>query len=415
MSPANHRHSDFVSITTPFKKDDSMRLPTIHDARENTMKTAAMNRLRILTLVLMGVFPVICWSAPPEVRRDIHFPNLPGFKTLACDLHMHTVFSDGNVWPIVRVNETWRQGLHAIAIADHIEYQPHKSDIPIQYGRSYEVAESAARSHNMLLIRAAEITRDTPPGHFNALFLNDVKPLVTPEFTDAIKAANEQGAFVFWNHQGWKGEEKGQWLDVHQMLFDKKWFQGMEVANGDEYYPTAHKWCLEKNLTMLGNTDIHEPDIRKESASQDHRTMTLVFVKEATPAGIKEALLAKRTIVWFKDQLIGREELLRPFFDACVQVSKPNTRSKTSMYVEVRNNGHADICLEPTNLPPVPQPRLLVLPANSTALLRIPITDASKPGVVTCVAKNFLIGPDKCLQVTLKVPNPPASEKKKGK
>ncbi|MCX6897266.1 MAG: Sb-PDE family phosphodiesterase [Verrucomicrobia bacterium] len=377
-----------------------------------------MNKPRILPLVLMTILPAICWSAQLEVRRDIHFPTLSGYKTLACDFHMHTVFSDGNVWPTIRVNETWRQGLDAIAITDHIEYQPHKTDVPTKHPRSFELAESAARSHNLLLIRAAELTRDTPPGHFNAIFLNDIKPLETPEFLDAVKEANQQEAFVFWNHQGWKGEEKGRWLDVHQTMYDKKWLQGMEVANGDEYYPTAHRWCLEKNLTMLGNSDIHDPDLRKESSSLDHRTMTLVFAREATLAGIKEALVAGRTIVWFKDQLIGREKLLRWFFDACVQVSKPNVRSKTSMYVEVRNNCHADICLEPTDPPQPnqsPQPRTIILPANSTVLMRVPITDPAKPVALAYVAKNFLVAPDKGLPVTLKVSSPASAEKKDAK
>lgn len=360
-----------------------------------------MNRTRTVSFLLTLLFPAICWSAQLEVRREIRFPDLPGYKTLACDLHMHTVFSDGNVWPTVRVNEAWRLGLNAIAISDHIEYQPHKDDLPTKHGRSFELAETAAKAHNMLVINGAEITRDTPPGHFNALFLNDVKPLDAPAFLDVIKEANQQGAFVFWNHHGWKGEEKGQWLDVHQTMYDNKWFQGMEIANGDTYYPSAHKWCLEKKLTMLGNSDIHDPDLRKESVSQDHRTMTLVFVKEPTLAGIKEALLAGRTIVWFQDQLLGREELLRPFFNACVQVCQPNVRSKTSMSVEVRNNCQADICLEPVGQP---QPRSLVLPAKSAALLKITGADVVKSGVVKYTAKNFLIAPGKSLPVTLTVP-----------
>lgn len=64
-----------------------------------------------------------------EVRRAIHFPDLVGYQTIACDLHMHTIFSDGQVWPPVRVVEAWRQGLDAISITDHIEYQPHKDDV----------------------------------------------------------------------------------------------------------------------------------------------------------------------------------------------------------------------------------------------------------------------------------------------
>ena len=99
-------------------------------------------------------------------------------------------------------------------------HRPHRvpapqGRLPTNFGRSYELAAGPAKAHNLLLAKAAEITRDTPPGHFNAIFLKDVNPLDTPDFLEAIKRANEQGAFVFWNHQGWQGEEKGRWLDVH--------------------------------------------------------------------------------------------------------------------------------------------------------------------------------------------------------
>ena len=54
-----------------------------------------------------------------RVRTPIRLPDLPGYLTLKCDLHIHTVFSDGLVWPTVRVEEAWREGLDAIAITDH--------------------------------------------------------------------------------------------------------------------------------------------------------------------------------------------------------------------------------------------------------------------------------------------------------
>jgi hypothetical protein len=341
--------------------------------------------------------PVLCQADEIDVRHDISFPNLPGYQMLACDLHMHTVFSDGEVWPTVRVRETWRQGLHALAISDHIEYLPHAKDVSTLLNRPYELTEEIAAKHGMLLVRAAEITRDSPPGHFNAIFLNDVKPLEVPDFLEAIKQANLQGAFVFWNHQGWKGEERGAWLEDHTTLLNNKWLHGMEVANGGSYFPTAHRWCLEKGLTMLGNTDIHKPDLRCESRSDDHRTMTLVFAKDASLACLKEALQAKRTIVWFKDQLIGREDILCPFFAGCVQVGKPTYRNKTEKFVEVRNLCQADIHLETVDNG---HSRPIVLPAKSTKLVKVPLSKNS----FQCTVKNFLVAPDQGLKVTLTIP-----------
>jgi 3',5'-nucleoside bisphosphate phosphatase len=366
------------------------------------MRVPLLNSLRLaLCLVLALTLQAICPAAQPDVRHLIRFPDLPGYKTLACDLHMHTVFSDGNVWPTVRVAEAWRQGLDAIAITDHVEHHPHKADVPTKHNRPYELAEEFAKAHGILLIRGAEITRDTPPGHFNALFLSDVAPLDTPDLLEAVKRATGQGGFVFWNHHAWQGEKKGQWLDVHTTMFQNGWLRGMEVANGDTYYPQAHQWCLDKKLTMLGNSDIHDPDLRRESSSQDHRTMTLVFAKERSVAGIKEALEAGRTIVWIKDRLIGREELLSPFFAACVKIGKPIAGPKKGLAVEVRNNCQADLCLEPAGKG---SPRQLVVPAGCAVLIKVPVTDAGAPATFDCTVKNFIVAPNRSLAVALKMP-----------
>jgi hypothetical protein len=362
-----------------------------------------MNRLRWLTLALILFLPGMLRADEPDVRREISFPDVAGYRILACDLHMHTVFSDGDVWPTVRVKEAWRQGLHALAITDHIEYQPHKQDLPTNHNRPFELAAGAASGHNILLVKGAEITRDTPPGHFNALFLKDVKPLETKDLLDVIRNAHEQGAFVVWNHHNWHGPEKGRWLDVHTTLYENKWLQGMEICNGDDYYPDAHTWCLDKKLTMLGASDIHAPDLRRKSASGEHRTMTLVLVKERTAAGLKEALLAGRTVVWCKEQLIGQEEWLRPLFDSCVQIAKPHFRTKRAIFVEVRNVGQADIHLEREGKT---GPVRLTLPAHSTSLLQIGAADTTRPVQQKYVAANFIVAPKRSLEVTLTIPGP---------
>lgn len=352
-------------------------------------------------LVLMLVAVVSGLVTADEVRHDIRFPDLPGYQTLACDLHMHTVFSDGLVWPTVRVDEAWRLGLDAIAISDHIEYQPHKNDVPTNHKRPYELAAGAARIRGLLMPKAAEITRDTPPGHFNAIFLDDIAALDTPDFVEAIKQANQQGAFVFWNHQGWKGEEAGRWQDVHTTLFDNGWFQGMEVCNNKSYYPTAHRWCLEKNLTMMGDSDIHSPDLRQENTAAEHRTMTLVFAKEKSLPALKEALLERRTVVWFGSQLIGREEWLKPLFDASVEVLPSPVRSGKTVWAQIRNCSNADVLLQRTG---GPGPGMLTLPAGTTTLVKVAAGEGDEPLQLRYTATNFLIAPDTGLPVTLTVP-----------
>ncbi len=233
----------------------------------------------------IGVGLVVLCCTVVVCSGNVYFPDIEGYETLVCDFHTHTVFSDGTVWPTVRVDEAKREGLDAIAISDHIEYQPHRDDIPTNHNRPYDIALDRANRADVLLIKAAEITRDTPPGHYNALFLTDINPLVTPVFLDVIKQANEQNGFVFWNHHTWKGEDKGQWTDVQTTMLENGWLHGMEVANGGTYYPAAHRWCLEKNLTMLGNSDIHDPSINYRYTANGHRTLTLVFAKERSEIG----------------------------------------------------------------------------------------------------------------------------------
>jgi hypothetical protein len=358
-----------------------------------------MKRLRPAMVILL----LVLLASPlvgAEVRREIRFTDLPGYETLKCDLHMHTVFSDGLVWPSVRVAEAWRLGLDAIAITDHIEYLPHKDDVPPHHNRPFELASGAARACNLLFPKGAEITRDTPPGHFNAVFLTDVNPLDTPEFVESIKRANEQGAFVFWNHQGWKGPEKGRWMDVHTTLYENKWLHGMEVCNGDEYYPDAHRWCLEKNLTMLGNSDIHEPDLNETTTPAVHRTMTLVFVEERTLEGLEQALREGRTAVWYRNQVIARRELLEPFFHECVRARPPHLRAENAVWTRIENTCDLDVKLRRTGSL---GPAELTLPARTTTLLKVNVPDPAAPVELTYTAANFLVAPGEGLPITLRI------------
>ncbi|MFZ5832749.1 MAG: Sb-PDE family phosphodiesterase [Planctomycetota bacterium] len=349
---------------------------------------------------------LIVWAAPAlaqDARREIEFPDVADYQTLKCDFHMHTVFSDGQVWPTVRVAEAWRQGLDAISITDHIEHQPHKDDVPTAHNRPYELAEGAARQAGILLIRGTEITRDTPPGHFNALFLSDVEPVATEDLLAAMEAVNKQGGFVFWNHHAWKGEERGVWMDIHQTMLDRELLHAMEVANGETYYPTAHNWCLEKGLTMIGTSDIHAPDLREQTTAENHRTMTLVLAKDRSIDGVKEALEAGRTIVWFKEQLIGREEFLRPFFDACLEIPPPNHRTPKSVYAVLRNASAAEIVLERRGRV---GPQEIRLPPQSSRVITINTQKPDAPITLRYTATNFVVAPEKSLDVEITIPAP---------
>jgi hypothetical protein len=356
-------------------------------------------RLKVIYLVIISSL-LLAPFATANVRHEINIPDILGYKTLKCDFHIHTVFSDGTVWPTVRVDEAWREGLDAISITEHIERaHPHKEDIPINHERSYEIALPRTKEKRILLIKGAENTRDTPPGHFNSIFLEDINPLDTEDLVDAIKAANNQGSFVFWAHPGWKPEFKG-WFDIHTKLYENKWLHGIEVANGKSYYPEAHQWCLEKNLTMLGTSDAHEPIVGSEITLENHRPMTLVFAKEKSIKAIREALFAGRTVVWFKNQLIGRPKYLRAIFMTAVQIHKSHHRQNDTIWFEVTN--HSDIDIEIQGLEEEGQGKL-TLPANAITMIKKKVDSKAEQAELKCMITNFLIAPEKGLPVNLNV------------
>lgn len=125
-------------------------------------------------------------------RNEIQVPDLDGYTTLKCDFHMHTVFSDGLVWPTVRVDEAYREGLDAISLTEHIEYRPHKKDVVADHNRSFDLCQKQAEKLGILLIRGSEITRPMAPGHFNAIFLADSNPLEQKEYKDAFNEAKSR-------------------------------------------------------------------------------------------------------------------------------------------------------------------------------------------------------------------------------
>ena len=358
----------------------------------------SMLRLACCSLFVLFLFTV---STAADTRREIRFPDIPGYKTIIADFHTHTVFSDGLVWPTVRMDEAWREGIDAISVTDHIEYQPHKEYVSQDHNASYEVAKPTAQLKNIMLIKGTEITRGTPPGHFNAVFVKDVDPINTDKFLDAVEAAIKQGGFVFWNHPGWKGPELGEWKKVHQTLYDNKWLGGVEVLNGSVYYPEAHQWCLDKGLAMLGNSDVHQPSMHKSTETGDHRALTLVFVKEFTQDGVKEALNAARTAAWDENRAIGREEHLSPLFDASVEVFAPHHKDRKNLWVEIKNN--SDLTYELKRTGKI-GPGRITLEANAKIIVRM--ENVEKNGNVTLeyTAENVLIAPNKGLPVKLIVP-----------
>lgn len=354
------------------------------------------------------------------VRKDMLVPDIPGFKTLKCDFHIHTVFSDGNVWPTIRVEEAWTMGYDAISITDHIEYQPHKEYIPVRHNAGYEIANPHGKRRDIIVIQGTEITRQMPPGHLNGIFISDAAKIETElislkhststssnfmdsidhelkDYMNALREANDQGGFVFWNHPGWSSQapEGIKIYDVHKELIEKGWIKGIEVANSGEWYPEAFQWCLDYDLAMLSNSDIHSTESFFEQGSRvDHRPVTLVFSESRSPEGIREALDAARSAVWFNNMVIGPEKYVVPLFYNSIEVSGAFfTDEKGRSYYNLKNN--SDFIFHMVDLDT--HEKLDLLPRSSLIIQFDEVRDSRRISV-----GNFFTEPDKALEVTLK-------------
>jgi predicted metal-dependent phosphoesterase TrpH len=356
--------------------------------------------MKIFKLLLLSGAVVTAVSVRAQVQNRLAIPDIEGYKTLQCDFHIHTVFSDGTVWPTVRVNEAYREGLDAISLTEHIEYRPHKDEIVASHGRSYDVAAPGAKRNDVILIRGSEITRPMAPGHFNAIFLTDCDALDQKDWHDSFAEARRQGAFIFWNHPAWDSQQPNEtlWWPEHTEIYDNGWMQGIEVVNGpDEYSPEAHRWAIDKGLTMLGNTDIHAPS--EHFIDGNHRTMTLVFASQRTPEAIHEALKDRRTAVYYQDKLIGREQFLRAIFDNSIEVTDVR-RTGTSVSVTFKNNSGLPFSLKKTGHDPeiIYFREYEIKPyARHTITVKFP---EGKKGSVNFEIANLLVAPDEALEVS---------------
>jgi hypothetical protein len=355
--------------------------------------------MRKTCLAILSVVSVFAFAYDPRPAAP-YFPDVEGYKTLICDYHTHTVFSDGQVWPSVRIDEARREGLDVIALSDHVEYQPHKDDLPTHRDRPYEIALGKSQEFNILLIKGAEITKDTPPGHYNAVLVTAIDPLNEPNVMDGVRIAAGQNAFVFWNHHAWKGEDRGRWEALQTAMYENKWLHGMEVANGKDYYPNAHQWCLDKKLTMLGNSDIHAPSIDGNYTAYQHRTLTLTLAKERSVDSVKEALFAGRTIVWHENRLIGRPEHLKLIYDAAVTVSPIHFTRGNRGYFEIANRSLLDLQLVRSGKT---GPRRIAIPPQSVVVESVELDENKSPLTLSYKVENMLIAPDTGLPVTMEV------------
>ncbi len=362
--------------------------------------------------LLVALLPVSLTSAQSghshSHSRVIDFPDTAEYLSLTCDLHMHSVFSDGAVWPDIRVQEAQRDGLDCIAITEHLEYQPHKADIPHpDRNRAFDIATRVAGQSGLIVIPGSEITRDLPHGHANSVFISDANPMLVDDANDAYAEAYRQGGFTFMNHPNWGSQRKDGVARLEPMnieLIEKGHISGIEVVNDLTYSDEALEIALEYDLTIIGTSDIHGlVDWQYKVPEGGHRPITVVLAKEKTIEGIREALFAGRTAAYYLDKLIGKEENVLPLIEASLTLNVMGYGGDTSILnTSISNSSDTPYTLSNTSAYRFhDQADLIVVPAHRTLALKVKTGERLTDLALSFDVLNVITAPNEHPSVSL--------------
>ena len=409
------------------------------------MKKTNILLLFLFSIDIFSVGEVFVINDYKDIDRIINFPNTEKYKVIVADLHTHSVFSDGAVWPNVRVEEAVRDGIDLLAITEHLEYQPHIDDIPHpDRNRSFDIAEDIAKNKDLTVINGAEITRMFPPGHINAIFIEDANKLIyldeakiseakeiLKEFPEesltnyedlswledaalaslwpvksALIEARNQNAFTFWNHPAWSSEEFiGQPMlrEIHKEFFRDNLLHGIEVANGDGYSEEAFRIALEYGLTVLGTSDVHGLiDWDYPSSIGAHRPVTLILSESNSSDAIKSSLFSGKTVVWFKNNLIGLEDNILELTNSYLKAKKVEILENSDIArVEIENVSDVRFIIQVLDQSSVVnESNLIEIAPNEKTVLQI--DNGIDKGSLDVKILNAFIAPNKNLLTTLK-------------
>ncbi len=300
-------------------------------------------------------------------RQEIVIPQILGYNVYKADLHTHTIYSDGNVTPEMRIREAWFDGLDIIAITDHIEYRRIERELLQYMGEyikeeyrnlpkgvntnlqgdpadergilanlnvGYEKAVESNEQYGMLVVRGVEITRNE--GHFNAIFTTDNNKIYHPNIETSIRNAVSQGAFVFQNHPKHDKTTESTMTPLAEDLHGKRLLSGIELCNGPVMWSRLISYCLDNGFTPISNSDGHSTMAERYYPYYNdgcYRNMTLILAKKCDEKSIKQALFEGRTIAYHNNKLIGKEEYLTELFKASVTINHMCDNKKETMVI----------------------------------------------------------------------------------
>jgi len=262
---------------------------------------------------------VLSQSAPENapIRRLTAFEKptfQPTKKLLLCDLHTHTVYSDGKLTVREIVDFYGQRGFDALCVTDHI-CDPTKfigkvsnlsglvltpDQVPEYFETIEEEKKRALDKYGLILMTGLEFNKDGLTKKTSAhLLAVDLKAPIDPGLSikDTIKEIHKQGALAIASHPHefqttWGKDTLYFWENIEQFapLLD-----AWEIANRDDIYNPVGL----KKLPFIANSDFHKP-------KHIYSWKTMVHA-EKDPEAIKQAIRVNRdvAITLYRDHKIG--------------------------------------------------------------------------------------------------------------
>ena len=304
--------------------------------------------------------------AVQHTRNEIVIPKIKGLNVYKADFHLHTIFSDGDVTPDMRVIEAWRNGLDIIAITDHMEYRrterhmyrymkdyiredlrglpnavntnvlskdPDSFGLLVDFNISHELAVKKAKDYGIHVVRGVEITRKQL-GDYNALFTTDNNKIYDPNLEQTIRNARAQGAFIIHNHPMRDKKSENTITPFTNDLYAKGLIDGVEIFNGRSKWQHLFSHCINGGYTPFSNSDAHDYIYWKYEAPASaggairYRNMTLVLAKKLDDKHIHDALKKGNTIAYSNNNIVGKCELLQELFKESVEFEVQHSGAK---------------------------------------------------------------------------------------
>jgi hypothetical protein len=253
-------------------------------------------RRPVIVSAALFVIGLIAGSMRPDDVKSAPPASGDGYQILAGDFHVHAFFGDGALAPWDLAREARRNGLDVIAITNH---------------NQMIAAHLAASIPGVMVLPGEEITM--PHFHMTAIGLNDTVDWrgTIPEVARAVHA---QGAVAVGAHPA-RGFASGM-DDASIVALD-----GLE---------RAHPMMEFRDLDRQGLADSFDravrvkPSIAPIGATDFHFTAaiglcrTYLFVREATPSGVLDAIRSGRTVACDqRGNVYGETGMAREVEDLC--------------------------------------------------------------------------------------------------